>query len=766
MNVFEMDPTMSEVITVDDSQKLFVIRMQRSFYALRALPDGQVVHVGSGPLAPDAGPLHLAGLDGYEDPNYVCEQQGRRAELLAFGDISYHDVGLKVAFLEVAGQLPKGHAPHLPVRDVRLRYQRHEIRTDAAPGLSPTHGRAIRRAAVLRPVLIVHLQDAAYDFRVRLCYRVTPEYDIIERWVELENQTAQHVAVESLAFASIHFPPGRYELTRSAGAWAREFVPVRQNIEQGVTEISHRGLNTGHASNPFYMVHEHGSAGEDAGAVYFGALAFSGNWSLRFEMLPTDALRMHGGYEATDFSLTLGPGAVHRTPALVHGVADNGIGGASRRLHAFARDYVLPGYQDDQFRPVLFNSWEATYFDITLEGQINLARAAAQMGVELFCLDDGWFGSRRHDRAGLGDWAVSQDLFPNGLTPLIEAVKELGMRFGLWVEPEMINPDSDLYRAHPDWVLHFPGRPRTEARNQLVLDYGRPEVVEHIFAALDGLLSRYDITFFKWDMNRYASEPGSVVGKAIWHAHVAGLYSIMDRLRQAHPRLDIQSCAGGGGRVDLGILGRCDQVWTSDNTDPFDRAYIQDGFSLAYPPRVMEAWVTHDHNHQTGRVVPLDLRFDLAMRGALGIGSNIDKLSADERAAYRRKIGFYKTIRPVVQNGDLYRLARVQDGGVSVWQTVLPDQSQSVYSIAVIQQLQGHHLPAYRLRALAPAAIYAVRDENGARLGRYSGAQLMALGMPGDQRNGGLGCAVRSRTLLLEKVADQEPRYPSMGAET
>jgi alpha-galactosidase len=492
------------------------------------------------------------------------------------------------------------------------------------------------------------------------------------------------------------------------------------------------------------------NATEETGTVYFGALAYSGNWSLRFESLLTRALRVHGGYEPSDFAMTLGPGESHTTPAFVLGCSHEGRGGASRRLHAFTRDYVLPEPRNGDLRPVLYNSWEAVYFDMSFESQAQLARKAAAIGIELFVIDDGWFGGRRNDSAGLGDWVVSSDVFPSGLNPLIEEVKSLGMRFGLWVEPEMVNPDSDLYRAHPDWVLHFPGRPRTEQRNQLILDFGRPEVVEYIWELLDRLVRDHDITFFKWDMNRYASEPGSPAGKLIWLKHVAGVYSIMDRLRAAHPRLEIQSCSGGGGRVDLGILARTDQVWTSDNTDAYDRVRIQDGFSLAYPPRTMECWVTHEVNHQTGRAASLDLRFDVAMRGALGVGTSLNKLSDEELATYAEKIAFYKRIRPTVQTGRLYRLHTSENE--STWFVVSEDGNRGVYSAIVISQLQGYYRAPSRLPGLHDNLKYAVIDEHGAVLGQWSGFQLGTLGLPGDTRFGGLNCAIRSRTLMVEKV--------------
>jgi alpha-galactosidase len=363
-------------------------------------------------------------------------------------------------------------------------------------------------------------------------------------------------------------------------------------------------------------------------------------------------------------------------------------------------------------------------------------------------VDDGWFGARRHEHAGLGDWVVSPDVFPEGLDPLIAEIHRLGMKFGLWVEPEMINADSDLYRRHPDWVLHFPARPRTESRHQLILDFGREAVVEYIFRMLDRLLAQYPIEFIKGDMNRYASEPGSVAGKAIWRRHVEGVYSIMDRLRQKYPNLDIQSCAGGGGRIDLGILARTDQVWTSDNTDALDRIRIQEGYSLAYPARCMEASVTHACNHQTGRISPLSLRFDVAMRGALGIGASLNELDDAELAEYAGYIAFYKRIRPIIQDGDLYRLQRLEEYGTSVIQYVLPHGREAVYSIAVREHQLGWFRPPAPLKGLNPADIYAVIDRHDAEIHRASGYELMTQGIPGDTGQG----VAYSRTLYVKQI--------------
>jgi alpha-galactosidase len=382
-------------------------------------------------------------------------------------------------------------------------------------------------------------------------------------------------------------------------------------------------------------------------------------------------------------------------------------------------------------RPVLYNSWEATSFQVSQDDQGRLAELAARLGVECFVVDDGWFTGRDHDRAGLGDWTADPVKFPDGLGPLIERVNGLGMRFGLWVEPEMVSPDSALYRAHPDWVYHFANRSRSEHRNQLVLNLARPDVAEWVYRTLDGLLRENHIQFIKWDMNRPFSEPGwpGAAGEnpeRAWVEHVHSLYAILDGLRGAHPGVEFESCSGGGGRVDLGILRRVDQVWTSDNTDAWDRVLIQEGFTQAYPPQAMMAWVTDSPNFLTGRRLPLRFRFHVAMAGALGIGGNLLHWSERELAEAAELVALYKDIRPVIQRGRLYRLASVLAGPFGASQYVAGDGSR-----AVVLAWWGPHqlrprLHRLRLAGLDPAARY-LEEGTGTE---HAGAVLMQHGLP------------------------------------
>jgi alpha-galactosidase len=538
----------------------------------------------------------------------------------------------------------------------------------------------------------------------------------------------------------------------ASGGWAAEFTTERVRLPVGTTALESRSVHTGFVHHPFYLLTPAAEpASEHAGTVHFGQLAWSGAWRLAFEQRPNHALAVHAGYNPFDFALELAPGERHVTPGLIFGACADGLGGASRRMHAFLCRHVLPRTSPPEpVRPVLYNSWEASYFELSHDSQVALARRAAAIGVELFCVDDGWFGARRSDRAGLGDWTVSRDVFPNGLRPLADEVHGLGMKFGLWVEPEMVNPDSDLYRAHPDWVLHFAGRPRTEHRNQLILDLGRPEVVARLESVLAKLVEENAVDFLKWDMNRSASEPGSVVGKAIWRRHAEGVYALMDALRRRFPALAIESCSSGGGRVDAGILARTDQFWTSDNTDALARVAIQEGASLAYPARAMACWVTHERNHQTGLRHALSTRFDVAMRGVLGIGSDLSALDDAELAEYARWIAFYKRIRPVVQNGALYRLQSAADTGTSLVEYVLPDASEAVVSTVILARRIAELVPPARLFGLDPGALYTAEDRDGKEYARARGAELMALGLDPNLGTGRWSTGY-SRTLWLRR---------------
>ena len=465
-------------------------------------------------------------------------------------------------------------------------------------------------------------------------------------------------------------------------------------------------------------------------------------------------MRVTGGFNDFDFGYRLAPGERLTTPRFYGGFTSGGFGEASRLLHRLQIEEILPDRAARRVRPVLYNSWEATLFAVDEPGQKALAEKAARLGVERFVMDDGWFGARDHDRAGLGDWTVNPKKFPNGLKPLIDHVKSLGMDFGLWVEPEMVNPDSDLYREHPDWALHFPGRPRSESRNQLILNLARQDVQEYVFGVLDRLLAENDIRFFKWDMNRHFSEPGWPAvapeeQKKVWVEYVRSVYALIDRLKAAHPGVEIESCSGGGGRVDLGMLERVEEVWTSDNTEAFDRLRIQEGFSLAYTPKVMMAWVT-DVPNMNGRVTPLRYRFLTAMQGSLGIGGNLNHWSEADNKLATEMVAYYKRVRQSVQEGSLYRLLSPSEDDAAVNEYVGRDGRQVVVFACRHSQQYLRALPTIRLRGLVPEAVYRIErldDRLVDKQQSLSGAALMERGLTFDLRGD-----FDATSVLLERI--------------
>ncbi len=572
----------------------------------------------------------------------------------------------------------------------------------------------------------VVLKDIKRNILVTLHYSIDPDSGILARYATIENREALPITIEQAAAAAWALPPAHYTLNYLTGRWAGEWTLNQEKLDPGERVIESRRGSTSHQANPWFAI-QAGNPDENQGEVWFGALAWSGSWRITVEQDQLDAVRVTGGFNPFDFGYVLHPGQSLDTPVFYGGYAANGLGGASRLLHHFEIAHVLPhriGTGESAApkpRPVIYNSWEATEFNVNEAGQMALAEKAAALGIQRFVMDDGWFGQRKDDHAGLGDWYVNAQKFPHGLKPLIDKVHSLGMDFGLWVEPEMVNPDSDLYRKHPDWVLNFPGRPRSELRNQLVLNLARPDVRAYVLGFLDKLVTENDIAFLKWDYNRNWSEPGwdqlpPAEQKKVYVEYTRSLYGILAELERRHPKLEIESCSGGGGRVDLGIMKYTDEVWPSDNTDPFDRLTQQDGFTYAYTPQIMMAWVTdspHDLEHQV-RVTSIPYRMLSSMQGSLGIGANIDKWNDDEMATAKRLIAAYRQVQPTIVQGSLYRLISPRNGSeFSATQTVNHDKSQSVVFLFIHSTQEGRPFPRLKLEGLDPAADYALTSIEG-----------------------------------------------------
>ena len=568
--------------------------------------------------------------------------------------------------------------------------------------------------------LTLRLKDVSRNVYVQLNYEMDPATGILRRSAEVENKTMFPLTIEQIASGTWTLPRGQdYRLRYLTGRWDGEWNLREQSIQPGKIVLESRRGSTGAQNNPWFAIDKEGANDEDSGDVWFGALGWSGSWQISVEQDQVQQVRVTGGPNSFDFAYRLNPGEHLETPYFYAGYSHDGVGGASRLLHRFELGSILPNAPHPKLRPVIYNSWEATGFRVDETGQEELAEKAASIGVERFVVDDGWFGERSDDHAGLGDWSVNSTKFPHGLKPLIDKVHSLGMDFGLWVEPEMVNPDSDLYRKHPDWILNFPGRPRTEARNQLVLNLARPDVRQYVFDSIDQLLNNNDIAFLKWDYNRNWSEPGWAAvapeeQKEVYINYVRSLYSILDELRRKHPLVEIESCSGGGSRVDLGIMRYTDDVWPSDNTDAFDRLSIQDGFTYAYSPGVMTSWVTDSPTWVNNRTLSLEYRFLSSMQGSLGIGANLNHWKSEDFAIAKRMVAQYKQIREIVQRGALYRLISPQNGSEhSVTETVSPDQESAVTFAFLHSSTMLYPFPRIYLRGLKPDAMYRLEEIAG-----------------------------------------------------
>jgi alpha-galactosidase len=518
---------------------------------------------------------------------------------------------------------------------------------------------------------------------------------------ELTNEHRDRYLLDGLTI-TLPVPQHAGELGMFEGRWTRELHPVRRPWPSGAHLSEHRRGRTSHEHPPLVFAGTDGF-GEWHGSVWGAHLAWSGNHVLLAERLPDGRRAVQLGELLHPGELSLEPGESYRTPEVIAVHSDTGLTPATQQFHRHVRASAT---HPTTPRPVLVNTWEAVYFDHDLPTLRALAERAAQVGVERFVLDDGWFGSRRDDTSGLGDWVVSDDAHPDGLAPLIEHVRSLGMDFGIWVEPEMVSPDSDLYRSHPEWALTTDGYEPVLSRHQLVLDLARPGAYAHVLAQLDALLDDHDIAFVKWDMNRDHIAGSGANGAAGTHAQTLALYRLLDELRERHPMVEFESCSSGGGRIDLEILKRTDRVWTSDCNDALERQTIQRGASMLIPPEVMGAHIGPPTSHTTGRTHSLAFRAATAIFGHLGVEWNLLSLTDDELAAVGDVIALHRRFRTLLHGGDVVRFdtepAHVAHG------VYAGDRSEAIVSFAQVATAISLTPPALRLPGLAPDRTYRV----------------------------------------------------------
>lgn len=704
---------------VRKQDNVFVLDTAHTTYVFRITETGHLEHLYYGrkitiPLQAEGAARPLTEQHAFCPGNAIVydEAHGNYTPEDMRWEVSFHGKGdIREPFLEVV------HADGSRTSDFvfesgEVAKKKHRI--SGMPGAYDETGKAEQ--------LCVRLRDAAYGLVLELYYTVYEACDVITRSARLINESSETVQVLRLMSTQLDFDKGRYSITNFTGAWAREMKRTTLPLTAGkFVNASFTGTSSNRA-NPFVVISS-GETTEDFGECYGINLVYSGNHYEAAEIGSHGKLRVVAGINPQSFCWQLPDGEVFEAPEAVMSYSAQGYNGLSGQLHAFVREHIVRGEWKKKTRPVLLNSWEASYFDISERSLLKLAKAGKDVGIELFVMDDGWFGERKDDTTSLGDWTVNEKKLPGGVQRIAEKIRELGLLFGIWVEPEMVNVKSRLYEAHPDWTLSIPGRPHSEGRNQRVLDLTRREVQDYIIEEMSKVFSSADISYVKWDMNRNFSDvfsaalPPEQQGE-VTHRYVLGLYRCMEELTKRFPHILFEGCASGGNRFDLGILSYFPQIWASDNTDAVCRAEMQTGYSYGYPMSVVGAHVSACPNHQTLRVTPLQTRFAVAAFGVFGYECNLCDMKKEDLEAIEVQIAWYKEWRQVLQYGRFYRgrsftatagngsVLAPDAGTVCEWTCVAPDGERAVGMLLQKLAAPNTHTERYFAKGLCAEKLY------------------------------------------------------------
>ena len=693
------------------TETVFTLHTTHTSYQLAVAPNGMVLHTYYGTRLPEDVPSLADARMPHSDPG--CWPDLLPQELSGCGTADNRTPA-------VIPEYADGTEAAAFVFD-------HAVVTPGKPQLP---GLPMFRTGEGVETLSVFLKDAG-GLVVELRYSVYEAEDLITRTAVYTNAGTQPLTLHKAASLSVDFAPDALELITLNGTWAAERTPERAALRCGIQSIgSMRGI-PGHAHNPAVALC-HADTTETTGDAWGFAFVYSGNYLIEAERCDAGE-RLVMGIHPYHFHWTLAPGESFTAPEAAMVYSDKGLGEMSRRFHNAIRTRLLPPRWQDMAapRPVLINSWEACYFDFDEKKLLALAQASKKADIDLFVLDDGWFKGRNDPSSSLGDWAADTRKLPQGLPGLCKKINLLGLDMGLWVEPEAISPDSDLYRAHPDWAFGIPGREPLEIRQQHTLDFSRPEVVEGIWQQLDAVLQSCPLKYLKWDMNRSLAQVYSAALPAkrqgeVYHRYVLGVYELQRRLTEKYPHLLLENCAGGGARFDCGMLYYSPQIWCSDNSDAIDRLRIQYGTSFGYPVSAMGAHVSAVPNHQTGRITPLHTRGVVAMSGTFGYELDLLKLTEEEKDEVRSQIGEFRKYAPLIQNGRYYRLTDPFKSEVCAWEIVGNSQEEVLLNV-VMEEIHGNMTVNYvQLRGLDESALY--KEQTTGRI--YSGAALMHGGMP------------------------------------
>ena len=709
-------------IIMNQAEQVFTLQTKRTTYQMKAGDYGILLHLYYGARVEDCTMDYLlhrkdVGFSGNpyeagEDRTFSLDTLPQEFPSYGVGDYRNNCVGV----CQADG-----------TRAADFRYVSWEIREGAhkIPGLP-----CLFDEDETAETLVIFLEDAASSLKLELYYVVFADRDVIARSARITNGGKEAVRLEKMMSACLELPNGSWEAIHFHGRHAMERRLERLPLMHGTMEVGSRRGTSSHQHNPGVILCSP-DATEEHGGCYGLSLIYSGSFSMEIEMDQMDSVRAVCGINPEFFEYRLEPGEAFDTPQLMMTYSGSGLGRMSANFHSIIRHNLCRGKYKFARRPVLINNWEATYFDFNEEKILSIARQASELGIEMLVLDDGWFGSRDSDNAGLGDWFVNTDKLKGGLTDLVTGINGLGMKFGIWIEPEMVNEDSRLYREHPDWALTIPGRKPCRSRNQLVLDMSRSEVRDYVFDSIAAVLKSANVEYVKWDMNRSICDVYSAVlpkerQGEVYHRYVLGIYDLMERFTSSFPNILFEGCSGGGGRFDPAILYYSPQIWCSDDTDGIERLEIQYGTSFFYPISAVGSHVSAIPNHQTGRRTPLATRGVVAMAGSFGYEMDLNLLTEDEKEAVKAQVEDYKKYYDLIHNGDYYRLTSPQgDSGFTAWQFVSGDKTRTLLNLVITHGRANAPDLWFKLRGLDPEKRYRL-EENG-RI--YSGSALMNAGI-------------------------------------
>ena len=702
-------------ITFDEKRKIFKLDTLDSTYAI-GIREGYLIHLYYGKKIPDDNLLDLP-FRGYfatispknvhvDDYKFSLDVQPMEYSCNGSGDY-------RLAALSIKDSMGR--------TTTDIRYLDHKI-YDGKPklkGLPATYCNDDSEAQTLELITI----DKFTGAKVTLYYTAFANYSVVTESVKVENTGKETFEIEKVASCCVNFPSMDYNMINLSGVWSRERRVITRHLAHGIQSVASKRGSSSHNHNPFVALVD-GKGGEDFGDAFGFNLVYSGNFSADIETDYLDCTRLVMGINPIDFTWVVEPGDEFQSPEVVMVYSDSGMGKMSRTFHDLYNNNLIRGEWKNKKRPLLINSWEGSGFDFDQETLVRYAKEAKKLGIELLVMDDGWFGHRDSDNSSLGDWFVNESKLKGGLTKLIERVNAEGVQFGIWYEPEMISEDSELYKAHPDWCVHVEGREQSPARQQYVIDMTRQDVRDCIFNQMYDVLSKNNIAYLKWDYNRAITEPASVMldarhSKEFFHRFILGTYELMDRITSAFPHILFESCAGGGGRFDAGMLYYMPQAWASDNTDPIERLTIQFGTTMCYPASSMGAHVSACD--RTG----IETKAAVAMAGTFGYELDPKEMSEEDKEKVKEQVKNYHRYYNVIHFGDLYRIiAPTDDEFKCAWEYVAKDKSEALLTV-VIKNRAPHDFLLIKMKGLDPEKMY--RDETDGEI--YSGALLMNAGI-------------------------------------